>query len=148
PADRAVARPAALGLAGPAEPEELAAVRRQAVDALVAAEAVGRSGVVHIADVAVLAAVADRADLAAALIDTHRGARATLGPNAVPVARAVCAWLEANRDTDAAAERLFVHPNTVRNRVQRFTEVSGIDPGSTFGGVNAWWLCRNWLSQS
>ncbi|MFB4309061.1 helix-turn-helix domain-containing protein [Actinomadura sp. GTD37] len=136
----------AAGLAGPAEAENLAAARRLAVSALTAAEATGRTGVVHIAEVAVVAAAADRADLASILLDRYRPARAELGANAGPVARAVCAWLEEGRDVTAAAGRLFVHPNTVRNRVQRFTEVTGVDPSDAFGGVNAWWLCRAWLA--
>jgi hypothetical protein len=134
----------AAGTAGPADAEELAAARRLAVSALVAAESTGRTGTVHITDVATIAALSDRADLAAALLDRHRDARATLGSGAVPVARAVQAWLEENRDFAGAAERLFVHPNTVRNRVRRFTEVTGIDPNNTFGAADAWWLCRAW----
>ncbi|MFF4237504.1 helix-turn-helix domain-containing protein [Actinomadura geliboluensis] len=137
---------APAGLAGPAEAEHLAAARRLAVSALAAAEATGRTGVVHIAEVAVVAAAADRTDLASALLDRYRAARADLGASAGPVARAVCAWLEAGRDVTAAAEALFVHPNTVRNRVRRFAEVTGIDTSDTFGGVNAWWLCRAWLA--
>ncbi|XRQ13645.1 helix-turn-helix domain-containing protein [Actinomadura welshii] len=137
---------AAAGVAGPVEAENLAAARRLAVSALEAAEATGRTGAVHAADVAVLVAAADRADLAAVLLERHRSARAELGANAEPVARAVCAWLEARRDAAAAAGRLFVHPNTVRNRVQRFTEATGIDPSDAFGAVNAWWLCRTWLA--
>ncbi|QKG20683.1 helix-turn-helix domain-containing protein [Actinomadura verrucosospora] len=133
------------GLAGPADAENLAAARRLAVSALGAAEATGRTGVMHVADVAVLVAAADRTDLASILLDRHRAARAALGANAEPVARAVCAWLEAGRDVTAAAGRLFVHPNTVRNRVQRFGEATGIDASDAFGGVNAWWLCRAWL---
>jgi len=144
-----VARPVGVevpvGAAGPAEPEELPALRHLAVAALAAAESTGRRGVVHIAHVPVLAAVADRADLTRALLDRHRGAQAALGANAEPVALAVRAWLEADRDVNAAAARLFVHPNTVRNRVQRFAEVTGIDPYGTFGAVDAWWLCRAWL---
>ncbi|MFI0351695.1 helix-turn-helix domain-containing protein [Actinomadura sp. 9N407] len=138
----------AIGLAGPAEPEELAPVHRLAIAALVAAESTGRTGVTHIADVASLAAIAGRADLAAVLLDRHMPAWAALGPNAEPVARAVAAWLEADRDVTAAAAGLFVHPNTVRNRVQRFAEVTGIDPYTTFGAVDAWWLGRTWLAQA
>ncbi|WP_255205499.1 helix-turn-helix domain-containing protein [Actinomadura sp. BRA 177] len=119
---------------------------RLAVSALAAAEATGRTGVVHVADVAVVAAAADRTDLASILLDRYRAARAELGANAEPVARAVCAWLEEGRDVTAAAGRLFVHPNTVRNRIQRFTEVTGIDASDTFAGVNAWWLCQTWLA--
>ncbi|MER7545221.1 helix-turn-helix domain-containing protein [Spirillospora sp. NPDC127506] len=137
---------APAGLAGPAEAENLAAARRLAVSALAAAEATGRTGVVHVAEVAVVAAAADRTDLTAILLDRYRAARAELGANAEPVACAVCAWLEEGRDVAAAAGRLFVHPNTVRNRVQRFAEVTGVDASDTFGGVNAWWLCRAWLA--
>jgi hypothetical protein len=135
------------GIAGPAEAEELASARRLAVTALTAAESAGRTGTVHITDVATVAALSDRADLTAALLDRHREARAALGAGAMPVARAVQAWLEENRDFASAAERLFVHPNTVRNRVRRFTEVTGIDPNGTFGAVDAWWLCRSWETQ-
>lgn len=136
------------GLAGPAEPEELGAVRRLAIAALAAAEAAGRTGVVHIADVAALAAIIDRADLASVLLDRHLPAWTALGTNAEVVARGVCAWLEADRDVTAAATSLFVHPNTVRNRLQRFADVTGIDPHTTFGGVDAWWLCRTWLTHN
>ncbi|MFC0602506.1 helix-turn-helix domain-containing protein [Streptomyces palmae] len=146
PSARAARAETAAGLAGPAEPEELGALRRLAVAALTAAESTRRTGVVHVADVAVLAAVADRADLAAVLLDRHRTAWSALGANAEPVALAVRAWLEAGREVASAAERLFVHPNTVRNRVQRFADVTGIDPFDTFGAINAWWLCRAWLT--
>lgn len=37
------------------------------------------------------------------------------------------AWLEAQGDPVAAAERLGVHPNTVRNRVRRMVEVTALD---------------------
>jgi len=146
PSARVAGTGTAAGLAGPAEPEELGAVRRLALAALTAAESTGRTGVVHVADVAVLAAVADRADLAAVLLDRHRPAWSALGANAEPVALAVRAWLEAGREVTSAAERLFVHPNTVRNRVQRFADATGIDPHDTFGAMNAWWLCCAWLA--
>ena len=133
------------GLAGPGEAGALPALRRLALAALTAAELTGRARPTHIAEVAVLAAVADRPDLAGALLERHAAARAALGAQLRPVATAVRAWLEADRDTAQAGERLFVHPNTVRNRLQRFTEVTGIDPAGTVGGLNAWWLCRTWL---
>ncbi|MFR9752050.1 helix-turn-helix domain-containing protein [Nocardia sp. 004] len=145
-APRAAASGVAIGVAGPAEPEELATIHRFAAAALTAAETTGQLGTIHIAQVVVPAALADRADLAAALLDRHGQALTKLGANAEPVVRGVCAWLEADRDTDAAAKSLFVHANTVRNRVQRFTEVTGLDPQTTFGAITAWWLCRAWLA--
>jgi hypothetical protein len=39
------------------------------------------------------------------------------------------AWLEAQGDLTDAAERLGVHPNTVRNRLRRMTEVTALDLG-------------------
>ncbi|WFR73036.1 helix-turn-helix domain-containing protein [Prescottella defluvii] len=90
----------------------------------------------------------DRADLATMLVDRYRSAWTELGAGAGATAHTVRAWLEANRVVVPVAERLFVHPNTVRNRVQRFLDVTGIDPHSTFGAVDAWWLCRAWLAQA
>ncbi|MCA2187953.1 helix-turn-helix domain-containing protein [Nonomuraea cavernae] len=148
PSSRAARAGAVAGLAGPADPEDLATVRRLAVAALNAAESTGRDGVVHVARVPALAAMADRTELAAVLLDHHRPAWTALGTRAEPVARAVCAWLEADRDVATAAERLFVHPNTVRNRLQRFADVTGIDPYATFGAVDAWWLCHAWLTRA
>ncbi|WP_030168918.1 helix-turn-helix domain-containing protein [Spirillospora albida] len=147
PAARVTGGDVPAGLAGPAGPEDLATARRLAVAALAAAESAGRTGVVHIAEVAALAAMAERADLSAALFDHHREAWEALGPGAAPLAHAVRAWLEGDRDYASAAARLFVHPNTVRNRVQRFTDVTGIDPMGTFGAVDAWWLCRAWQAR-
>lgn len=145
PAPGLVGTEVVAGLAGPGEAGDLPALRRLALAALTAAELTGRAGLTHIAEVAVLAALADRPDLAGALLDRHAGARAALGAQLRPVATAVRAWLEADRDAALAGTRLFVHPNTVRNRLQRFTEVTGIDPAGTVGGLNAWWLCRTWL---
>lgn len=134
-----------VGMAGPVGAEEIGPAYRLAVSAVPAAEAIGRSGLIHAAEVAGLVALLSRSDLATALVNRHRAARRELGSSVVPVARAVRAWLEADRDTAAAARALFVHANTVRNRVQRFTGVTGIDPLSTFGALDAWWLCLAWL---
>lgn len=138
---------APAGVAGPAEPEELSAARTLAGAALDAAEARGVVGVVHIGQVPTLAALVERTDLAAMLVDRHRPAWAGLGPSAEPIARTVRAWLEADREVGPVAESLFVHPNTVRNRVQRFADAIGIDPHTTFGAVDAWWTCSAWLGQ-
>ncbi|WP_328473618.1 helix-turn-helix domain-containing protein [Actinoplanes sp. NBC_00393] len=148
PSTRVVAAGAVAGLAGPAEPGKLAPVQRHAVAALAAAEPAGRTGVVHIADVAWVAALTDRGDLATALLERHQRARSVLGVNAEPVAHAVLAYLESDRDVTVAGDRLFVHPNTVRNRVRRFAEVTGVDPAGTFGATTAWWLCRTWLREA
>ncbi|MEU0488908.1 helix-turn-helix domain-containing protein [Nocardiopsis sp. NPDC006139] len=139
------ALPGPAGLAGPGQPEHVSKLRRLAASALAAAEAAGRTGVVHIAGLAALAAVVERDDLAGVLARHHAPARRALGANALPVARAVRAWFECDRDVARTAEALFVHPNTVRNRLQRFAEATGTDPYTPLGAVDAWWLCRTWL---
>jgi DNA-binding PucR family transcriptional regulator len=37
------------------------------------------------------------------------------------------AWLEAFGDVAAAAAALYIHPNTLRYRLRRITELSGLD---------------------
>lgn len=139
----AVAR-GVVGIAGPVPADELGAAYRLAVAAVPAAETVGRAGAVHVADVASVVALRSRTDLAATLVARHQAARDALGSSAVPVARTVRAWLEADRDARAAARAAYVHHNTVRNRVHRFSEVTGIDPAGVFGAMDAWWLCLAW----
>lgn len=136
-----------VGVAGPAPAEEVTSAHRQAVSTVPAAEASGRTGPVHVTEVASVVALLSRGDLAATVAAAHAAAYEALGPAGAPVARTVRTWLELDRDTGAAAKALFVHDNTVRNRVQRFAEATGIDPLSTFGGVDAWWLCRSWLPE-
>ncbi|TFD84298.1 PucR family transcriptional regulator [Cryobacterium psychrotolerans] len=134
------------GYAGPTDPEGLAAARRLASAALGAAQSMGRPGLVHVAEVATQAAMSDRHDIAAMLANHYAPAWRELGTSAEPVARAVVAWLDAGQDVTTAAAHLFVHPNTVRNRLARFAEATGIDPASAFGAPDAWWLCTTWLA--
>lgn len=136
----------AVGVAGPVGAEEVGAAHRLATATVQAAEVLGRRGLVHVGEVASPVALLGRTDLAAVLVARHADARRELGDGAVPVARAVRAWLEADRDTAAAARDLYVHENTVRNRLQRFAATTGIDPYGTFGAVDAWWLARAWLA--
>ncbi|MFE5208711.1 helix-turn-helix domain-containing protein [Streptomyces sp. NPDC056600] len=133
-----------VGIAGPVVAEELGLAHRLAAATVPAAEVSGLSGPVHISAVAPAVALLSRTDLAAALTAHHRAGHAQLGPAAGAVARTVRAWLEADRDAASVARTLYVHENTVRNRVQRFSTVTGIDPHSTFGGITAWWLCHAW----
>ncbi|MDN5860316.1 MAG: helix-turn-helix domain-containing protein [Pseudonocardia sp.] len=48
------------------------------------------------------------------------------GEHGSDLARSVLAWLDAHGDVRAAAERLTVHPNTLRHRLRRATAVSGL----------------------
>ncbi|HET6873504.1 MAG TPA: helix-turn-helix domain-containing protein, partial [Acidimicrobiales bacterium] len=41
--------------------------------------------------------------------------------------KSVCTWIMCNCDIGAAAARLYVHPNTLRYRLQRAEQISGLD---------------------
>lgn len=45
-----------------------------------------------------------------------------------PLVATLASYLESGRSLEAAARALFVHPNTVRYRLRRITQVSGWDP--------------------
>lgn len=55
------------------------------------------------------------------------GALADPGAREGPLLRTLEAMLEAGCDANRCARRLHVHPNTVRNRMQRIEELTGID---------------------
>lgn len=86
------------------------------------AMAYDRRGVVDLSAVT-LEAIARSEDLVADAL-TERFVRPFDGDGG-EVLRTVAAFLDADLSADAAAERLAVHPNTVRNRLRRFEQVTG-----------------------
>jgi PucR C-terminal helix-turn-helix domain/GGDEF-like domain len=50
----------------------------------------------------------------------------------------VMTYLEQGNSLEATARLLFVHPNTVRYRLRRVTELTGIAPGDGRGGFTLW----------
>ncbi len=133
-----------IGAAGPGSCEQLPVLRRLATAAAVAGAARGRAGVVHVAEVAGLAATHGRGDLAGALLDRHRDALDGLGRQGDVVVETTRTWLELGRDADRAARVLFVHANTVRNRVAALAAATALDPADPFEAFDLWWLCREW----
>ncbi|MGH3277055.1 MAG: PucR family transcriptional regulator, partial [Streptosporangiaceae bacterium] len=50
----------------------------------------------------------------------------------------VATYLELGSSLEATARTLFVHPNTVRYRLRRVTELTGISPADGRGGFSLW----------
>jgi hypothetical protein len=50
----------------------------------------------------------------------------------------VMTYLEQGNSLEATARLLFVHPNTVRYRLRRVSELTGVIPGSGRGGFTLW----------
>jgi PucR C-terminal helix-turn-helix domain/GGDEF-like domain len=50
----------------------------------------------------------------------------------------VMTYLEQGNSLEATARQLFVHPNTVRYRLRRVSELTGVVPGDGRGGFSLW----------
>jgi PucR C-terminal helix-turn-helix domain/GGDEF-like domain len=79
-------------------------------------------------------------------LDGDEGARAELisrvyeplRRGGVALLDTVTTYLEQGNSLEATARMLFVHPNTVRYRLRRATELTGFNPGDGRGGFALW----------
>lgn len=103
-----------------------------------AAQAFSLAGVHDIQSAGLHVAVLESADVGQALIDRY----------VVPVRESssgeellasVRAYLDCNAKIDPAAQRLHVHPNTLRYRIGRFEELTGAELAETEQTVGIWW---------
>lgn len=120
---------------------ELPASYRTAGRVLAAAEGFGLVGVHDLASAGLLAAVIENPDLGAALsvelvepVAAQQG-----GPD---VLASVREWLLCGMRVEPAAERLFVHPNTVRYRLRRYEELTGAELRQTEDAFRVWWALQ------
>ncbi|MBM7771654.1 hypothetical protein JOD54_001858 [Actinokineospora baliensis] len=89
----------------------------------------GECGVVVFGDRAVTSLVAGSPKIAAELSRIVLGGLLALPTSERDVLiRTLVAWFEVAGSAKEAAERLFVHPNTVRYRIRRVQELTGRDP--------------------
>ena len=61
-------------------------------------------------------------------------------PEPNEIERTVLDYLNHDQDAEGTARRMCVHVNTVRYRVGRFRELTGLDLRRTEDLVAAWWL--------
>lgn len=123
---------------GPLMPvDELARSYRLAE--LAARAAAGRPGVVGLPELTWRLAAGDHGEitehLRARFIDPCL-AQGTFGDELLAALRA---WLVHGRSIPQAAQALFVHPNTLRYRLQRFTELTNFDDHDIDDLVGLWW---------
>jgi sugar diacid utilization regulator len=112
----------------------------EAVLTLDTASRFGQSGIVRLADLGPRPLVVSAAGIAAGLSDRHL--RAFDGPGRAnhDIEETTRVYLECNQQVREVSQRLAVHPNTVRYRVHRFHELTGLDLRRTEDLVTAWWL--------
>ncbi|ROS78420.1 CdaR family transcriptional regulator [Cellulomonas sp. PhB143] len=120
--------------------EDLHAGFEEAETALATAERFGTSGVVRLADLGPRPLVL-AADRVATGLEARLLARLDAeGRSGLDVEETTRLYLEHDQRVGRVAERLTVHPNTVRYRVNRFRELTGLDVRRTEDLVTAWWL--------
>ena len=127
---------------GPRTPAaELAHSYRVAGAILTAAETFGLAGIQDLSTAGLHAVVLERGEvgdaLASGLVDPVRTQQA-----GDEILHTVDTWLDVGMRVDPAAERLFVHPNTVRYRLRRYEELTGTDLGITEEAFRVWWALR------
>ncbi|MFE5479904.1 PucR family transcriptional regulator [Nocardia sp. NPDC055165] len=99
----------------------------------------GRSGLVDLGSLGPLPLLGEAEGTARLLADKHlaplrrhAGAEEILGT--------VETYLDCDQRVDDTAARLYLHRNTVRNRLTRFADLTGLDLGRTDDLIVAWWL--------
>lgn len=132
----------ALVAIGPAEfPSNMNLSYRQASRTFDIASRYRRTGVVDLARLGPLPllAIADD-DATSTLADVHLAPLRERGDAGREILDTVAAYLAHNRRVDETAAALFLHRNTVRNRVTRFTALTGLDLDLTDDLVLTWWI--------
>ncbi|GIH05400.1 hypothetical protein Rhe02_34670 [Rhizocola hellebori] len=109
-----------------------------AVLALDTAQRFGQTGIVRLADLGPRPLVLSASGTAEGLADRHL--HAFDGRANRDIEETTRVYLECNQQVSDVAQRLAVHPNTIRYRVHRFHELTGLDLRRTEDLVTAWWL--------
>ena len=124
---------------------ELPASYRTAGRVLAAAESFGLVGVHDLTSAGLHAAVIEDVELGEALAELLIEPVSSL-PSGPEILASVREWLAAGMRVEPVAERLFVHPNTVRYRLRRYEELTGAELGETEDAFRVWWVLQRQLA--
>lgn len=130
----------AVGVGNAERPAEAMASYRRARYALDLATSFGKTGVLDLAALGPLPLLALGDDAAGQLVAAHLSPLLERGASGREIMDTVATYLDNDRRVDDTAAGLFLHRNTVRNRVTRFAELTGLDIDRTSDLVLAWWL--------
>ena len=114
---------------------------RLATRALVTAGAFGLTGTFDIAQLGLRPAIVADADVGDAL---HRRFIVPLegSRSAGELVASLRAYFDSGQHIERAAERLFVHPNTLRYRLARFEELTGANLRDPVVAFEVWWALQ------
>ena len=127
-----------VGVGPAARPDELAGSFPLASRAMDAAIAFGLPGVHAFGDLGLLPAIVADTEVGEALWqrfvrpfdDVRYGAE---------IVSAIRAWFGCGMHVDRTAAQLAVHPNTLRNRIARFEDLTGADLHDAAAAMQVWW---------
>ncbi len=112
---------------------------------LAASETFGLAGVQDLAGAGLHAAVIEDVELGQALgealIEPVRAQAA-----GEEILHTVAAWMASGMRVEPAAQRLFIHANTVRYRLRRYEELTGTDLSVTDEAFRVWWAIHRDLA--
>ncbi|TDD58868.1 PucR family transcriptional regulator [Kribbella antibiotica] len=111
-----------------------------AVPALETADGSGLSGVVRLSDLGPRPLVLSADCAAAGLSARHMDPLDDAGRSNREIEETTLVYLECNQQVHVTARQLAVHDNTVRYRVNRFHELTGLDIRKPEDLITAWWL--------
>jgi PucR C-terminal helix-turn-helix domain len=126
-----------IGTAGPLE--SVGESFQRATRALITARAFGLTGVRSVESLGVLPAVVSDADVGDALCQRYLD---PLAGSTAEIATSLRMLFECKMQIDCAAERLFVHPNTLRYRIARFEELTGGNVRDPTTAFEVWWALQ------
>ena len=78
--------------------------------------------------------------VAAGLEERHLSGLTAAGRSSSEIEATMRVFLDCDQNVEVVARELTVHPNTVRYRLTRFRELTGLDVRRTRDLVTAWWL--------
>ena len=134
-----VADEGTVGVGSEADLTRLGESFRLATRALDTALAFGYAGVVTLDDLSVRSAVLSETYLGERLVSKYLDPLRGLGEFGVALEETVRAFIDHDLHVDESAEALYVHPNTLRHRLDRFQEVTGADLKRTQDLLELWW---------
>lgn len=113
----------------------------QATTAFTVAQAFEMTGCVAITDVPIQAAVMAESEMSAHVIERCFGAFSDL--HRPLYQQTLTAYLAHDLHAKTAAETLHLHPNTLRYRIKRFEEISGLRLDHIDDVVTLWWALQH-----
>ncbi|MFG3117522.1 PucR family transcriptional regulator [Streptomyces sp. NPDC048197] len=128
-----------VGLGAPAPASRLAPEFVRATQALRAAVGSGLVGVFTHEELGLRATVVALPDVGEQLVRLRLAPLTERGEDGAQLEEAVAAYLRQGMRLEAAARALYVHANTLRNRLRRFEEITGTSLRDPADLAEVWW---------